>query len=186
LVFLQNHLVEWQLDPGNRERVLQIYKELTDHIDEIMKEYQSDEVIEGLFNELIGERIQREKDARLDYEEETLTRAQKLIKGEQYKEAIKSINELRDDREMTFEMKELRNLAIEGFIKQERNRAATYLLRGRQTKDPVKKRAFFLLSYNRLRALTEQYPTSSFIETLNRDMETVKTELDKLENDVED
>ncbi len=185
LAFLQSLLIEWQLDLGNRERVLQIYRELTNHMDKIMKEYQAGDVTEGLFKDLVDQRIQREKEARLGHEEEALILTRELIEGEQYKEAIKSINELRDDREMTLEMKELRDLAVEGYIKQERNRAATYLLRGRQTTDPVRKKEFFLLSYNRLRALTEQYPQSSLIETLNKDMETVETELDKLGNAVE-
>ena len=185
LAFLQSRLIEWQLDLGNRERILQIYRELRDHMDEIMKEYQAGDVTEGLFKDLVDRRIQREKEARLGHEEEALISARELIEEERYEEAIRSINELRDDQDMTLEMKELRDLAIEEFINQERDRAAAYLLRGRQTTDPARKKEFFLLSYNRLRALTEQFPQSSLIETLNEDMETVEAELDKLGNAVE-
>ena len=185
LAFLQNRLVEWQLDLGNREMVLQIYRELRDHMDEIMKEYQAGDVTEGLFKDLVDQRIQKEREARLVYEEEALIWARELIEEERYEEAIRRINELGDDQDMTLEMKELRDLAIEGFINQERDRAAAYLLRGRQTTDPVRKKEFFVLSYNRLRALTEQYPQSSLIETLNEDMEAVETELDRRGNDAE-
>jgi hypothetical protein len=185
LVFLHNLLIEWQLDLGNKEMVLQIYRELMDHMDEIMEEYQAGDVTEGLLKNLIDQRIQRENEARRVYEEEALIWARELIEAERYEEAIRRINELGDDQDMSLEMKELRDLAIEGFINQERDRAAAYLLRGRQTTDPAKKKEFFLLSYNRLRALTEQYPQSSLIETLNEDIERVETELDKLENAVE-
>jgi hypothetical protein len=185
LAFLQSLLVEWQLDLGNREMVLQIYRELRDHMDEIVKEYQATDVTEGLFKDLVEQRIQRGKKARLHHEKEALIRARELIDEERYEEAIRVINELRDDQDMTLEMKELRDLAIEKFINRERNRAAAYLLRGRQTTDPYRKKEFFLLAYNRLRTLTEQYPQSSLVETLNKDMKTVETELDKLENAVE-
>jgi hypothetical protein len=185
LVFLHNLLIEWQLDLGNKEMVLQIYRELMDHMDEIMEEYQAGDVTEGLLKNLIDQRIQRENEARRVYEEEALIWARELIEAERYEEAIRRINELGDDQDMSLEMIELRDLAIEGFINQERDRAAAYLLRGRQTTDPAKKKEFFLLSYNRLRALTEQYPQSSLIETLNEDIERVETELDKLENAVE-
>lgn len=185
LAFLQSLLVEWQLDLGNREIVLQIYGELTNHMDKIMEEYQAGDVTEGLLKDLLDQRIQREKEARLVYKEEALVWAQELIEEERYEEAIQRINELGDVQDMALEIKELRDLAIEGFINQERDRAAAYLLRGRQTTDPVRKKEFFLLSYNRLKTLTEQYPQSDLIETLNEDMETVETELDKLGNAVE-
>jgi hypothetical protein len=185
LAFLQNLLIEWQLDLENKEIVLQIHKELMKHMDKIMKEYQSGDVTEGLLKDLIDQRIQKEREARLVYEEEALIWARKLIEEERYEDAIQRMNELGDDQDMSLEMKELKDLAIEGFIGQERDRAAAYLLRGRQTRDPARKKEFFLLSYNRLKALTEQYPQSSLIETLNEDMETVEAELDKLGNDGE-
>jgi hypothetical protein len=185
LAFLHDLLIEWQLDLGNKEMVLQIYRELTDHMDKIMEEYQTDNVTEGLLKSLIDQRIHRENEARRVYEEEALIWARDLIEAERYEEAIRRINELGDDQDMSPEMKELRDLAVEGFINQERDRAAAYLLRGRQTTDPAKKKEFFLLSYDRLRALTEQYPQSSLIETLNEDIERVETELDKLGNSVE-
>jgi hypothetical protein len=151
-----------------------------------MKEYQASNVTEGLLKDLLDWRIQREREARLVYEEEALIWARELIEEEQYEEAIRRINELGDDQDMASKMKELRDRAIEGFINQERNRAAAYLLRGRQTTDPVRKKEFFILSYNRLRTLTEQYPQSSLIETLNEDMEAVKIDLDKLGHAMED
>jgi hypothetical protein len=185
LAFLQSRLIEWQLDLGNREMVLQIYRELRDHMDEIMEVYKAGDVTEGLFKDLVEQRIQREKEARLHHEKEALIRARELIHEEQYEKAIRIIDELRDEQDMTEEMKELRDLAIEEFINQERNRAAAYLLRGRQTTDPDRKKQFFLLSYNRLKTLTEQYPQSSLVETLKKDMETVETELDRLDKAVE-
>ena len=186
LAYLKSLLIEWQLDLGNREIVLQIYRELRDHMDLIMEEYQASDVTEGLLKDLLDQRIQREREARLVYEEEALLWARELIEEERYEEAIRRINELGDDQDMASKMKELRDRAIEGFINQERDRAAAYLLRGRQTTDPVTKKEFFILSYNRLRTLTEQYPQSSLIETLNDDMQAVKIELDKLGHAMEE
>ncbi len=185
LAFLQNLLIEWQLDLGNRKMVLEIYREITNHMDEIKEEYQAGDVTEGLLKDLLDQRIQREREARLVYGEEALVWARELIEEERYEEAIQRINELGDDKDITSEIKELRDLAIEGFIGQERDRAAAYLLRGRQATDPVKKREFFLLSYNRLKSLTEQYPQSRLIKTLHEDMEAVETELEKLGDTVE-
>ncbi|MBN1831629.1 MAG: hypothetical protein JW896_05905 [Deltaproteobacteria bacterium] len=185
LAFLQSLLIDWQLDLGNKEMVLQIYRELMDHMDKIMEGYQAGDVTEGLLKDLVDQRTQREKEARLVYEEEALIWARQLIEEERHEEAIRRINELGDDQDMSLEMKELKELALEGFINQERDKAAAHLLIGRQTTDPDKKKEFFLLSYNRLRALTEKYPQSSLTETLNEDMKTVKTELDKLGNAVE-
>jgi hypothetical protein len=58
-------------------------------------------------------------------------------------------------------------------------------LKGRQAKDPVRKKEFFLLSYNLLESLTERFPQSSRIETLNEGMEVLETELNKLGNTLE-
>jgi hypothetical protein len=181
LAFIQEHLIEWQLDLRNRERVREIYTELTDHMDEIMQGSQAGDLTEGLFQGWVEQKIQRERDARGGHKEDPLTRAREMIEGERYEEAIKIIDELGEGHGTTLEMEELKDLAIEEIIKRERNRAATSLLRARQTTDPIKKKELLLLSYNRLKALTEQYPTSNLVEKLNRDMETVKTELDKLE-----
>jgi hypothetical protein len=185
LSFLQSLLIDWQLDLGNKEMVLQIYRVLVNHMDEIMETYQADDVIEGLLKDLVDQRIQGEKEARLVYEEKALIWARQLIEEERYEEAVQRINELGDDQEMSLEMKELKDLAIKGFINQERDRAAAYLLRGRQATDPDKKKEFFLLSYNRLRALAEKYPQSSLVEKLNEDMKTVNTEMEKLGKAVE-
>ncbi len=185
LAFLQSLLIDWQLDLGNKNLILQIYRELVNHMDEIMKKYQTDDVTKGLLKDLVDQRIQKEKEARFVYEEKALIWARQLIEEERYEEAIRRINELGDDQDMTLEMKELKDLAIEGFINQERDRAAAYLLRGRQATDPDKKKEFLLLSYSRLRALIEKYPQSGLVKTLNEDIETVKTELDKLGNAVE-
>jgi hypothetical protein len=181
LAFIQGHLIEWQLDLRNRERVLQIYTELTDHMDKIMEGSQAGDLTEGLFRRWIEQRNQRERDAWGSHEEDTLRRARELIEEERYEEAIKIIEGFEEGHGMTLETEQVKDLAIEEIIKRERNRAATSLLKARQTTDPIKKEELLLLSYNRLKALTEQYPTSSLVEKLNRDMETVKTELDKLE-----
>lgn len=183
LAFVRSLLIEWQLDLGDRDRARQIYEALADNTDKMTQTDHTEEPfsLEWLFKDLVKQRIQREKDAQLDFKNQTLIRARDLIEAEQFEEAIKSIDELKDDPDMADEIKGLKALAIEKLINQERNRAAAYLLRARQTTDPIRKESYLLSSYNRLNELTERYPMSSLIEQLNKDMETVKIELDKLE-----
>ena len=103
-----------------------------------------------------------------------------MIEEENFEEAITTLDELRDDQDMTSEMKELKGLATEELVNRDRNKAAKYFLMARKTTDPKKKEELLLASYDILKELIEQYPSSVLIKKLNYNIEIVKKELAKL------
>jgi hypothetical protein len=135
--------------------------------------------------DLAEERFLQEKSAKLSYEKETLKQAQKLIEEENFDEALAKIETLRDAQNMNPEIKELKRVATERLIKRERNKAAKYFLMARKTADPTKKGELLLSSYDILKALIENYPSSPMIEKLNDNLRTVREELTKLGKDPE-
>ncbi len=135
--------------------------------------------------DLAEERFLQEKSAKLSYEKETLKQAQKLIEEENFEEALAKIETLRDAQDMSSEIKELKRVATERLIKRERNKAAKYFLMARKTADPTKKGELLLSSYDILKALIENYPSSPMIEKLNDNLRTVREELTKLGKDPE-
>ena len=135
--------------------------------------------------DLAEERYLQEKSARLSYEKETLKLARKLIEEENFEEALTKLETLSDAQKMTPEMKELKRVATEKLIKRERNKAAKYFLMARKTPDPAKKEELLLSSYDILKTLIEQYPSSPMIEKLNDNLRTVREELTKLGKDPE-
>ena len=130
--------------------------------------------------DLAEERFQQGKNAKLAHEKETLIMARKLIEEEDFEGAITRLDELRDDQDMTAEMRELKEAAIEKLINRERNKAAKYFLMARKTSDLTKKEELLLSSYHILKGLIEHYPSSSLIDKLNDNMEIVTEELAKL------
>jgi len=135
--------------------------------------------------DLAEERFLQEKSAKLSYEKESLKQAQELIEEENFEEALAKLETLREAQNMTPEVKELKRIATERLIKRERNRAAKYFLMARKTADPTKKEELLLSSYDILKALIENYPSSPMIEKLNDNLRTVREELTKLGKDPE-
>ncbi|UCF56468.1 MAG: hypothetical protein JSW15_10370 [Deltaproteobacteria bacterium] len=252
LIHLRAHIIEWQLNMGNREKALQIYEKLMDNLDEreallersrrmvtekrrmahhqkvptegyssggikskelgpmdemlkdvdqLIQRHEFDEAkillikrriraqegpeIETIDQalktvDLAEERFQREKNAKLAHEKETLILARRLIEEENFEEAITKLEQLRDEQDMTSEMRELKEAATEKLVNRERNKAAKYFLMARKTTDPAKKEELLLSSYKILKVLIEQYPSSSLIDKLNNNIEIVKKELVKL------
>ena len=135
--------------------------------------------------DLAEERYLQEKSARLSYEKETLKLARKLIEEENFEEALTKLETLSDAQKMTPEMKELKRVATEKLIKRERNKAAKYFLMARKTPDTAKKEELLLSSYDILKILIKQYPSSPMIEKLNDNLRTVREELTKLGKDPE-
>jgi hypothetical protein len=133
--------------------------------------------------DLAEERFLQEKSAKLSYEKESLKQAQKLIEEENFEEALAKLETLRDAQDMTPQIRELKRVATERLIKRERNRAAKYFLMARKTADPTRKEELLLSSYDILKALVGNYPSSPMIEKLNDNLRTVREELAKLGKD---
>jgi hypothetical protein len=129
------------------------------------------------------ERYQKRKITSATYGEETLKLATKLIEEEKFEEAISKLEELKENQDFTYETKEIKKLAIEKLINRERNRAAKIFMLAKKTNDPAKRKELLVSSHTILKALIEEYPSSSLIDKLNRHIKSVDNELNKLGKD---
>ena len=82
-------------------------------------------------------------------------------------------------------MKELKRVATENLIKRERNKAAKYFLMARKTPDPTKKEELLLSSYDTLKALIDQFPSSPMIEKLNDELQGIESLLSRIDHEEE-
>ena len=80
----------------------------------------------------------------------------------------------------SIETDDLRNLAVEGYIRSERERAAKIFHLAKQSNDIARKEELLLSSFQILNNLIEKYPSASLISRLNDNLESVKAELVKL------
>ena len=124
-----------------------------------------------LAEERYGQRLQQEK--------ESLNNAKKLIEKEDFEEAIEKLDELKDSPEIGPETERLKNLAIEKFIRQERDRAAKLYLMAKKTNTPEQKEELLKASHHILKTLIKKYPSSSLIEKLKSNLKSVKKDLEK-------
>ena len=111
---------------------------------------------------------------------EAMEVAKRLIEEESFEDALKTLEELKDDPETASETRVLKDMAIEKLIIRERNEAAKLFLLAGKTKNPPKKKELLLLSHKKLKDLIDRYPSSNLIDKLNDNLNRVKKELDKL------
>lgn len=130
--------------------------------------------------DLAEEKFLEEKIAAISHKEDDLEQAKKLIDEEKFAEAISSLESLEKNQLATDESRALKEKAIEKLIARERNRAAKLFLAARQSQDPAKKEAYLKESYEILKQLAENYPSSPLSEKVGGNMQRVKEELDKL------
>jgi len=133
--------------------------------------------------DLAEEEHLQEKISRLsrDYKKRrTLESALKLVEEEKFQDAISKLDTLDPEQKEAPEAKKLRDLAVEMFINQERNRAAKMFLAAKKTHDFEKKYEYLLSSYNILKSLVDKYPSSPLILKVNSHIKVVKDTLDKL------
>jgi hypothetical protein len=126
------------------------------------------------------EEYEEEKNAKLAHEKETFELARRLIEQENYEEAISKLEALGSVQEPTLQTRALKDLATEGLINRERNKAAKYFLMARKTTDPEKKEQLLLASLDILKVLAENYPSSNLIGKVNDNIKAVRIELGKL------
>jgi hypothetical protein len=129
------------------------------------------------------ERFDQEEAAKLALRKETLDRAGQLIEEEKYEEAIAQIDNLERDWTIGTEAEALRELAVDKYVNQERNRAAKLFLLAKRAKEPAEKEKLLLSSREILKALVEKYPTSSLNEKINSYITVIEEELTKLKEE---
>jgi tetratricopeptide (TPR) repeat protein len=122
---------------------------------------------------------QRQRDG-ISQEKGAIERITKLIEQENYKEAIKGLEEIDNNQDNSLEIKRLRDIAVEKLINSERNRAAQIYLMAKNTSDNKKKKGLLISSYNILKELIDTYPSSSLIDKLRNNLSKVEDDLKKL------
>jgi hypothetical protein len=111
---------------------------------------------------------------------ETLELAASLIEQEKYEEAVAKIDGVAWASELGPEAKQLHTLAVEKIVNRQRNEAAKLFLMARNTQDPVKKEGLLVSSYNTLKNLVDQYPSTPMYQTINDNMKRIEEELAKV------
>lgn len=140
-----------------------------------------DQALESV--DLSEEKFQKEAVTRASQKNETLNSAMELIEEEKFEEAITKLEAFEHSQEMTPETGMLKGFAVDKVINRERNRAAKLFLMAKNTEDPARKEELLVSSYDLLKALMNNYPSSPLNDKINNHMDKIKKELDKLNED---
>jgi hypothetical protein len=115
---------------------------------------------------------------------EALESARKLIEEEKFEEAISRLDEVELKEGEGQEVAVLKKLSVERLINRERNRAAKLFLAARKAQDPVEKEKLLNSSFEILKRLIEEYPSSYLNIKLKSHIKAVEDELNKLGKEV--
>ena len=134
---------------------------------------------------LAEEKFQYDEDMKTIQNKEVLLLAGKLIEEEQFEQAITRLEDLEKNQDVTSETSKLKELAIEKIIKRERNRAAKLFLMADKAVDPEEKEALLVSSYDILKALIDNYPSSPLNVKINNHVQKIIEALDKLRKETD-
>jgi len=137
-----------------------------------------DQALESV--DLSEEKFHKEEIIKASQKNETLSSAMELIEEERFEEAITKLETFEDAQEMSSETGRLKGFAIDKLINRERNKAARLFLMAKNTEDPARKEELLVSSYDLLKVLADNYPSSPLNDKINDHMEKIKRELDKL------
>ena len=137
-----------------------------------------DQALESV--DLAEDKYQRETNTKTLQKEQTLNSAMELIEEEKFEEAISKLETLEHSQEMSPETGKLKGFAVDKLINRERNKAAKLFLMAKNSEDPVRKEELLISSYDLLKALVDDYPSSPLNDKINDHMDKIKSELDKL------
>jgi len=109
--------------------------------------------------------------------------ARHLLEEEKYEEAITRLHAIESSRPGHNEemLAKLKDNAVNGLINRERNRAAKMFLKAKKINDLALKRETLSISRDILTDLLLNYPDSSLIPTVKRNLEVVEQALDELD-----
>ncbi len=122
----------------------------------------------------------RERIERMALIEKGLSRAKQLVEAEKFEEAIAAIDTFSVEGPPNEASRALLDEAVAGIVKRERNQAAKAFYAAKQTDDPVRKEAYLRASHDILNNLLYKYNSSTLIEKIKANLETVKSEMAKL------
>jgi hypothetical protein len=142
-----------------------------------------DQALESV--DLAEEKYRKEEILKGFQKDQTLNSAMDLIEEEKFEEAITKLEGLEHSQATIPETGKLKGIAIERLINRERNKAAKLFLMAKNTEDPALKEELLISSYDTLKVLIENYPTSPLTEKINDHMEKIQKELDKLNKEAD-
>lgn len=137
-----------------------------------------DQALESV--DLAEDKFQKEANLNAIKKDQALNSAMKLIEEEKFEEAIMKLEALERSQEMTQETGRLKGFAVDKLITRERNKAAKLFLMAKNTNDPARKEELLVSSYDLLKALAEDFPSSPLNDKINDNMNKIREELDKL------
>jgi len=136
----------------------------------------------NIVKEAEEENIEKQKEGEKKEEEINLdlviTNVERLIKQENFEQALAILNEVKVEDE---KIAQLKNQAIEGIINRERNKAAKLFLLAKETEQIEEKRKYLEESYRILEALILQYPNSPLIKRVKENLDKVAEEIKNLD-----
>jgi len=134
---------------------------------------------------LAEEKYQYDENMKTIQKKEVLLLARQLIEEEQFEQAITRLEDLEKNQDVTSETIRLKDLAIEKIINRERNQAAKLFLMAGEVVDPEEKEALLISSYEKLKALIDNYPSSPLNIKINNHIHKIIEALDKLRKETE-
>jgi hypothetical protein len=137
-----------------------------------------DQALESV--DLAEEKFKKEASTKALQKNKTLNSAIVLIEEEKFEEAITKLEAFEHSQEMTPETGRLKGFAVDKLINRERNKAAKLFLMAKNTEDPARKEELLVSSYNLLKALDDDYPSSPMNDKINDHMDKIRRELEKL------
>jgi outer membrane protein assembly factor BamD (BamD/ComL family) len=137
-----------------------------------------DQALESV--DLAEDKYQKEVNTSMLQKKQTLNSAIELIEEEKFEEAITKLEAFERSQEMTPETGRLKGFAVDKLINRERNKAAKLFLMAKNTEDPIQKEELLVSSYDLLKALVDDYPSSPLNDKINDHMNKIRRELDKL------
>jgi hypothetical protein len=115
-------------------------------------------------------------------EKKSLETAMNLIEKENFVEAIRKLDELKTNPEITPETEKLRDLAVEKLINRERDKAAKIYLMAKKSKDPNQRKELLIASQKIIQTLIREYPQSTLINKLKNNLESINKDLKEFQD----
>jgi len=137
-----------------------------------------DQALESV--DLAEDKFQNEVNLGVLQKTQTLNSAIELIEEEKFEEAITKLEAFERSKETTPETGRLKGFAVDKLINRERNKAARLFLMAKNTEDPIRKEELLVSSYDILKALVDDYPSSPLNDKINDHMDKIRRELEKL------
>lgn len=118
-----------------------------------------------------------------DLERQQYEQAVKLVESEKYDEAIPLLDQLAGG-DYAGEAEQKKRFAVDEVARMRRTQAGHLFLQAKQAQNPDVKKGYLIESYNLLRDVLQQYPENQYAEKIKRNLDDVRSELQRLYPDL--